>query len=160
MPEGYWAETAIQYVYGEGLMAGTSGSAFNPGGTISRQQVWMILARLDGYEPEDMEAARGWAVSAGISDGSNPGDPVTRQQLAALLYRFIQRDGDGFTGAWAFPLDYPDAGQVSEYAYEALCWMTMRGVITGMADGTLNPQGTATRAQAAVMLERFCESNK
>ena len=83
-----------------------------------------------------------------------------RQQLAALLYRFIQRDGGGFTGAWAFPLDYPDAGQVSEYAYEALCWMTMRGVITGMADGTLNPHGTATRAQAAVMLQRFCELNK
>lgn len=160
VPEGYWAETAIRYVYENGLMAGTSETTFSPGDTLSRQQVWMILARMDGYTPEDMEAARGWAVSAGISDGSNPGDPVTRQQLAALLYRFLQRNGGGFTGAWAFPLDYPDAGSVSAYAYEALCWMTMRGVITGMADGTLNPQGTATRAQAAVMLERFCELNK
>ena len=66
-------------------------------------------------------------------------------------------EGRGFTGAWAFPLDYSDADRVSDYAYEALCWMTMNGVITGMGDGTLAPRDNATRAQIAAMFMRFTE---
>ena len=93
----------------------------------------------------------------GISDGSNANGTMTREQLATMLYRYAQSKGQGFTGAWTFQLDYPDAERVSSYAYEALCWMTMNGVIGGMTDGTLNPQGSATRAQVATILQRYVE---
>jgi uncharacterized repeat protein (TIGR02543 family) len=155
VPESYWAYDEIVWVYTNGYMNGTSATTFNPGGTVTRQQVWMILARLSGADPANMAEAKAWAKANGISDGTNPGKPVTRQQLAAMLYRYAQSQGQGFTGAWAFPLDYPDADQVADYAYEALCWMTMHGIIGGMADGTLNPGGTSTRAQLAVMLYRW-----
>ena len=69
----------------------------------------MILARLSDANPANMAEARQWAIDNGISDGTNPDSAVTRQQLAALLYRFAQMNGQGFTGAWAFQLDYPDA---------------------------------------------------
>ena len=155
VPETYWAYDEIAWAYENGYVNGTSATTFAPGASISRQQVWMILARLSGADPANMVEARQWAIDSGISDGTNPGNAVTRQQLAALLYRFAQMNGQGFTGAWAFQLDYPDADQISEYAYEAMCWMTMNGVIAGTSQGTLNPTGTATRAQFAVMLYRF-----
>ena len=62
VPEGHWAEAAIRYVWENGLMNGTSAASFNPGGTVSRQQVWMILARMAGADPADMAAAKAWAV--------------------------------------------------------------------------------------------------
>ncbi len=83
---------------------------------------------------------------------------MTREQFAVMLYRYAQTLGKGFTGSWSFPLHFPDADQVSDYAYEALCWMTMENVIQGMEDGGLHPQGTATRAQLATMLQRFCQT--
>ncbi|MBQ3427499.1 MAG: S-layer homology domain-containing protein [Clostridia bacterium] len=101
-----------------------------------------------------------WAVSEGIVNGISdtefsPDAPVTREQLAAILYRYAQRGGEGFTGAWAFPLSFPDAADVSEYAYEPLCWMTMKDIITGKDDGTLAPKANATRAQVNAILMRF-----
>ena len=154
----YWAADAIDFATSRELFNGNSPSTFNPAGTTNRQQVWMVLARLDGGTPADMAAARTWAMDGGISDGSNPTGTMTRQQLAAMLYRYAQSQGLGFTGQWAFRLDYPDAAGVSEYAYEALCWMTMHGIITGTAQGTLDPCGPATRAQVAVILQRFAEA--
>ena len=87
----------------------------------------------------------------------NPNGAVTREQLATMLYRYAQHKGQGFTGLWSFPLDYPDASSVSEWAYEAMCWMTMNGVINGM-NGKLAPASGATRAQVATMLMRYCTS--
>ena len=162
VPEGHWAEAAIRYVWENGLMNGTGGSAFNPGGTVSRQQVWMILARMAGADPADMAAAKAWAVDSGISDGTSPGGAVTRQQFAALLYRFAVMMGyDVSVGESTNILSYADAFDAAEYAIPALQWACGAGIIHGTGDGsTLSPQGTATRAQAAVMLERFCEWNK
>ena len=102
-----------------------------------------------------------WAAKAGVVNGISasefaPNAPVTREQLAAILYRWAQAQGKGFTGAWSFPLSFPDAAEVSEYAYEPMCWMTMNGVINGMDDGTLAPRDNATRAQIAAMFMRFC----
>ena len=143
-------------------MAGTGGSAFDPGGTVSRQQVWMILARMAGADSADMAAAKAWAVDSGISDGTSPGGAVTRQQFAALLYRFAVMMGyDVSVGESTNILSYADAFDAAEYAIPALQWACGAGIIHGTGDGsTLSPQGTATRAQAAVMLERFCEWNK
>ena len=105
------------------------------------------------------EAVR-WAASCGVVQGYENGafgvgDPVTREQFAAILYRYAQGEGRGFIGTWAFPLDYTDAQQVSGFAYEPLCWLTMNGVISGKTDGSLDPRGGVTRAQAVVMLQRY-----
>ena len=109
-----------------------------------------------------------WAVDKGLMNGVSddtfaPNDTCTRAmvvtmlwRLAAILYRYAQAQGKGFTGAWMFLLDYPDADQVSEWADEAMHWMTMHGIITGMGDGTLAPKDNATRAQIAAMFLRFC----
>ena len=159
--ESFWAYDAIRYVYENGLMAGTSGAAFSPNASISRQQIWMILARLAGADPANMAEARQWAMDFGISDGTAPGAAVTRQQLAALLYRYAQSQGyDVGIGADTNILSYTDALTVSGYAIPAMQWACGAGVLYGTSDGRLNPTGTATRAQFAVMLERFCELDK
>ena len=75
-----------------------------------------------------------------------------------MLYRYAQSKDQGFKGTWAFPLDFADAADVSEYAYEPMCWLTMHGIINGMEDKTLAPQKSATRAQIASMFMRFCNS--
>ena len=155
--QSHWAAEAIDFATSRELFAGNTQTTFNPGGTTNRQQVWMVLARLDGDTPADMAAARDWAMDNGISDGSNPTAAMTRQQLAAMLYRYARSSVPGFTGQLTAALDYPDAGQVADYVYEAMCWMTEHGIIGGMTDGTLNPCGTATRAQMAAILQRFME---
>ena len=156
VPEDHWARDAIAWAYENGYVSGTSAAAFSPGASISRQQVWMILARLSGGAPADMAAARAWAVESGISDGTAPGGAVTRQQLAALLFRFAQSQGmDVSVGEDTNILSYPDAFDAAEYAVPALQWACGAGVLYGTSDGRLDPQGTATRAQFAVRLERF-----
>ena len=179
VPESYWAYDAIQYVYGEGLMAGTSGSTFNPEGTTTRGQIVTILWRLSGspvvnylmdFSDVDpaayyAEAIR-WATSEGIVGGYGggvfgPDDPITREQLAVMLHRYAQHEGyDVSIGEDTNILSYADAFTVSEYAVSALQWACGAGIISGTGDGsTLTPQGEATRAQAAVMLMRFCEQS-
>ena len=117
----------------------------------------MILARMAGADPADMAAAKAWAVASGISDGTNPGSAVTRQQLAALLYRYAVLSGcDVSVGEDTNILSYTDAFDVAEYAVPAMQWACGAGIINGTGDGsTLSPQGTATRAQLAVMLCRY-----
>ena len=147
-------------------------------GTTTRAQIVTILWRLEGkpvlnylMQFEDVaseswytEAVR-WAAAVGIVTGYSaeqfaPNDAITREQMATILYRYVQYKGGGFTGMWMFLLDYPDRADVSEWAYEAMCWMTMNEIINGVADGDsvkLDPAGSATRAQTATMLWRFCK---
>ena len=154
VPETYWAYDEIEWAYDNGYVNGTSASTFAPGASISRQQVWMILARLSGGSPADMAAAREWAMANDISDGTNPGNAVTRQQLVALLYRYAQMMGYD-NGAREALTSFPDAGTVSGYAQEPMQWSVANGIVAGTSAGTLNPAGTATRAQFAVILYRF-----
>ena len=149
--DGFWAEDAIAWAYEEGLMNGNTATTFNPNGLVTRQQVWMILARMNDYAPEDMAAAKGWAVANGISDGSNPGNAVTRQQLVTLIWR-AEGEPEGDVSALA---NYPDAASVADYAKEAMAWAIENGVIGGTTQGTLNPAGNANRAQLAVILYRY-----
>ena len=169
-----WYHDAVQWAVDKGLMNGTGDTTFEPNGTATRAMVVTMLWRLAGEPASDSKVpftdvsdgawyadAVNWAASTGAVTGTSettfaPNAPVTREQLAAILYRYAQAQGKGFTGAWMFLLDYPDADQVSEYANEAMHWMTMHGVITGMGDGTLAPKDNATRAQIAAMFLRFC----
>lgn len=177
VPEDAWYAEAVRYVYEHGLMAGTSGSAFSPEGATTRGQIVTILWRMAGspvvnyamdFEDVDPAAYYGeavrWAVSEGVVGGYGNGlfganDPITREQFAVMLYRYAQHEGcDVSIGEDTNILSYADAFDVSEYAVSALQWACGAGIISGTGDGsTLTPQGQATRAQAAVMLMRFCE---
>ena len=168
-----WFYDAVAYVFDNGLMDGTAGTAFSPLMTTNRAMVVTILWRLAGSpEPDAAPAfsdvaadswytdAVAWASENGIVKGYSdtvfaPDDTVTREQLATILYRYVQHTGGGFQGAWAFPLDYADADQVSDWAYEAMCWCTMKSIINGVGGNTLNPQGSATRAEVAQILMNF-----
>lgn len=110
-------------------------------------------------EAEYAEAIR-WASSEKIAGGYGenqfgPEDPVTREQMALILYRYAQNNDQGFTGAWAFPLGYSDASQISEYAYEAVCWMTMKEVMGEKDEHAFAPQSTVTQQEADSMLTQY-----
>ena len=170
-----WYAEAVQYVYENGLMTGTSDTTFSPDLTTSRSMIATILWRMAGSPvvnyamdfadvPADQwyaEAVR-WASSEGIVGGYGngsfgTGDPITREQFAVMLYRFAQKQGyDVSVGENTNILSYTDVSAVSEYAIPAMQWAVGSGVITGMGD-TLVPQGETTRAQAAMMLMRFSE---
>ena len=175
VPEGYWAYDAIQYVYGEGLMAGTSGSTFDPGGTTTRGQIVTILWRLSGSPQVDYlmdfsdvdpaayyaEAIR-WATSEGIAGGYGggvfgPDDPITREQLATILYRYAQHEGLAAVTLEENLAGYADADRISPFAVQAMNWAVGQGLINGTSATTLSPSGSATRAQVAVILMRFCQ---
>ena len=157
VPDGYWAEDAIAWAYENGCMNGNTAVTFNPNGTVSRQQLWMILARLSGYNPAAMAEAKSWAVDIGISDGTVPGGAVSRQQLVTILYRYAVRMGYQ-TDRTADLTAYPDHASVAAYAKDAMSWSVANSIVGGTTQGTLNPAGTATRAQFAVILSRFCEN--
>ena len=178
VPEGAWYEDAAAYVYQHGLMAGTSATTFAPDATTSRSMIATILWRIAGSPVVDYamdfgdvpqgqwysEAVR-WAASEGIVSGYGNGtfgtnDSITREQFAAMLYRFAQEQGyDVSVGENTNILSYTDAEDVAEYAIPAMQWAVGAGIISGTGDGsTLSPQGQATRAQAAVMLMQFCEN--
>ena len=157
VPNGYWAEDAIAWAYENGYMNGNTAVTFNPEGTVSRQQLWMILARLSGYNPATMAEAKSWAVDNGISDGTAPGGAVSRQQLVTILYRYAVRMGYQ-TDRTADLTVYPDHAGVAAYAKDAMSWSVANSIVGGTTQGTLNPSGTATRAQFAVILSRFCEN--
>lgn len=172
-----WYADAVRYVYEHGLMAGTSATTFAPDVTTSRAMIATILWRMAGspvvnYAMNYTDVAQGqwcseairWATSEGVVTGYGNGlfgtnDPITREQLAVMLYRFTQEQGyDVSIGENTNILSYTDVADLSEYAISAMQWAVGAGIINGTGDGsTLSPQGQATRAQAAVMLTRFCE---
>lgn len=167
-----WYHDGVHWALEEGVMNGVSEGRFAPDTPTTRAMAVTMLWRLTGEKSgsasrfSDVESgawyeqAVNWAAEAGIIKGTaeavfSPDDPVTREQLAAILYRFAQNRGKGFDGTWACLLTFPDAGQVSSYAYEPLCWLNMHRVIQGMDNGALAPTANASRAQIAAMLLRF-----
>lgn len=154
VPTDHWAGTEISWVLENSVMNGVGDGKFNPDGTVTRQQLWMTLARMAGEAPADMAAAKIWAVNNSISDGSVPGNTITRQQMAVILHRFAKLTGHSVSGSGDLSR-YSDSGEISSYAREAMAWAVGSGILNGTADGALNPNGTATRAQIAVILHRF-----
>lgn len=168
-----WFYDAVNYVYNRGLMQGVSETRFDPYGTLTRAMVVTILYRLEG-EPEaepsafkDVEAGQwytdaiGWASSNEVVEGYDderfgPMDPVTREQLAAILYRYAQYMGYDVTET-ADLAAYTDASSIHEYAVEAMGWAVALGAPTPLSENTLSPRENATRAQVAEAFMNFCE---
>ena len=151
-------QEAVEVMTALEIIDGVGNNTFNPNGTVSRAMVWTVLARMDGQVITGsswVAESRAWAMAAGVSDGTMAADPVTREQLATMLYRYAKAQGwDVSVGEETNLLSYPDAAQVSDWAMEAMQWACGAGVVNGM-DGKLNPKGSATRAQLATMLMRF-----
>lgn len=154
VPQNSWFASAVQYVTSNSLMNGTSTTAFSPSATMSRGMLMTVLARYAGESTEGgtvwYEKGMNWAKNKGISDGSAPNRNITREQLAAMLYRYAgELDGAADLSAYA------DAGSVSAYAEKAVQWCVKNGILTGKTSSTLAPKATATRAECAAMLQRF-----
>lgn len=170
-----WFYDAVSYVYSHNLMNGTGGTAFNPNGTTTRGMIVTILYRYEGSPAagisgfSDVAAGQyyaapvAWASAHGIVNGYPngtfvPNAPITREQFAAILYRYAQYKGFDVSGRADLYAAFTDAGQVSGYARDAMAWANYAGLINGVTTTTLQPGGSATRAQAAAILMRFCEN--
>lgn len=148
-----WFYDEVYYVYTNGMMEGDSATTFNPDGRMTRAMFWAVLGRIDGATitgNDWAEEARAWAMREGVSDGTNPNDYVTREQMVTMLWRYA-----GEKNGSASLIRYTDADKISSYAVEAMRWAIGNGIIEGMTSTTLEPQGTATRAQCAAIFMRF-----
>ena len=170
--DGVWYSSAVDFVAGRGLFSGVSEDQFAPGQTLSRGMLATVLFQLE--EPEKKTAdlpfadvaegawyAQGisWAagenIISGYGDGRfGPDDPVTREQLALMLFRYADTL-DMVTSGRDTLTSFTDSGSVSAWAREAVAWAVDSGILSGRPDGTLAPGGTATRAEAAVMLRQL-----
>jgi len=159
---GDWFYDDVAYAVQNGLFAGTSGTAFSPDASMTRGMLWTVLARLAGVKTDAAanvhyyDVARTWAMEQGLTDGTNPDAPVTREQLAAILYRYATRKGYDTTQGGMAIREFADYAGISSWAGEAMTWAVNAGLLNGSAN-YLQPQGTATRAQVAAILHRFCE---
>lgn len=149
---GHWAESDVDFVSARELFTGTAPQTFSPEAATTRGMVVTVLARLAGESTDGganwYDKGCAWAVTNGVSDGTDPNGTVTREQLAAMLYRYFG------SPAVSGSLSFADASSVSEYAHDAMQWCVNNGIINGM-DGLLNPQGQATRAQVSAMFARY-----
>ena len=160
-----WYYSAVKYVYDNKLMDGVDTYVFAPNDTLNRAMVWTIIARMSGVDTTGGSSwyakAQEWVITNGISDGENPTAAITRQELVTMLYRYAQIKGyDVSVGENTNILSYVDATSISEYAMSAFQWACGSGLTEGDENGALTPLATATRAQAAAMIMRFCESVK
>lgn len=173
-----WFASAVDYVTGKGMMNGTADNTFSPKANTTRGMVVTVLYRLEN-QPSTSAAsftdvasgayyanAVAWANANGIVSGYGsgkfgPNDKVTREQLAAILYRYAQyKKYDVSVGEDTNILSYDDAQSISSYAIPAIQWACGAGVVTGKSGSKLDSKGNATRAEVAAMLMRFCENVK
>lgn len=148
-----WFYDSIYYVWSNDMMEGDSATTFNPDGTMTRAMFWAVLGRMDGQTITGtnwVEQARNWAMREGVSDGTNPNDYVTREQMVTMLWRYAgEKNGSANLNR------YTDSGSVSGYAVEAMRWAIGNGVIQGVTSTTLAPKANATRAECATIFMRF-----
>ncbi len=165
-----WYHEYTDYVIETKLMQG-SGGLFKPNGTLTRAEMVTVLWNMNGrgvvnylmtygdVSEEDWyaEAIR-WATSEGVVDGYDngnfgPNDKITREQMAKMLYNYEKKYGDGgFTGEWMFPLPFADTAKINDWAYEAVAWCYMNGVINGKDGNVFDPAGNALRCELAKVL--------
>ncbi|MDR0904648.1 MAG: S-layer homology domain-containing protein [Oscillospiraceae bacterium] len=175
-----WYYDYVEYVSENGIMGGT-GNGFEPDAALTRAQLVTILCRYakpaKGANTTDFTDVPlgqwysdpiAWAAGEGIVTGTGdnkfePDRAITREELMTILFRFAKWQGNGPVGNWAIHLDYPDLNEVSGWASEAVMWVTMKGIVSGTPiDGVnhIDPKGTATRIQAAIVLTNYIEATK
>ena len=153
-----WYYFGVKFAYEKGLMNGTGNGTFSPNADTTRGMIVTMLARLEGQNTSGTPwyaAGQKWAMDAGISDGTNMTGAITREQLAAILFRYAKQKGYD-VGKSVELNGFEDANTVSTYATDAMRWAVANGLIQG-SNSKLNPKGTATRAQVATILMRFME---
>ena len=153
--ENHWARDAIGIVAARDLTRGMRENVFDPEGPATRAMIFTLLARLEGTElPASQgawyDSAVTWAMGRSLTDGTRPQENVKRQELVTLLWRWA-----GKPLAQNPPAGFTDLDSVAPYAWEALSWAAETGILAGRPDGSLDPLGPATRAETAVVLERF-----
>lgn len=148
-----WYHEPVDWAYNLGLMNGTTKSTFGPNAAATRAQTWTMLARIAGQDTRRSstwyEVGQKWAMNLGITDGTNPMGSLTREQLAAMLYRYVGSPAVNGT------LTFTDSANVSTWARNAMIWAVQNGILDGVGGNRLNPKGTTTRAQAAAIFMRF-----
>ena len=154
VPDSHWGSEAVAFASSREIFSGTGADVFSPEMPMSRAMIVTVLARMEGVDTSTganwYDAGAQWAVSQGISDGTNLDQPLTREQLVTMLYRYVgQPETAGSLSS------FPDGGQVSDYAAQAMAWAVETGLIGGNGAGALNPQGEASRAEVAAILQRF-----
>ncbi len=173
-----WYHDTVRTVYEKGLMNGMAANKFEPEGSVTRAMFVTVLYRMEG-SPEtagntkfvDVEAgswydnAVAWAsangIVLGISDTHfDPYASITREQMAAMIYRYMKYKGMGYTTAPENNLTFADTAEISDYAVESVIWCVESGIINGMGNNMLSPKGTSTRAQAATVLARISDTAK
>ena len=159
-----WFADAVKYVSDKGMMNGTGNGKFSPADSTTRAMLMTVIARYAGEDTTGSnpwyQKSMEWAKANGVSDGTAPNANITREQLVTMLYRYAKASGkDVSVGEDTNILSYADATTVSEYAIPAMQWACGAGIVNG-ANGKLNPQNNATRAEVAAILMRFCENVK
>ena len=172
---GSWYEEAVAYAVENSLFKGISDTEFAPNSDMTRAMLVMVLYRLEN--PEESERthsfadvadgewyaqAVAWAAESGIVNGVSdtefaPNDNITREQMAAIIYRYAKIKGYDTEKASELT-DCADANEISEYALDAVKWANAAELINGISETSISPNTTATRAQVAAILMRFCEN--
>ena len=153
-----WYYSGVKFAYEKGLMNGTGNATFSPNADTTRGMIVTMLARLEGVSTSGTPwyaAGQKWAMDAGISDGTNMTGAITREQLAAILFRYAKQKGYDVSKS-ADLNGFADANTVSTYATDAMRWAVANGLIQGSSN-KLSPKATASRAQVATILMRFME---
>lgn len=156
--KGHWSRDDVNFVAARDLFQGVGGNRFGVSEPMTRGMVNTVLARLAGVDTTPSqgqawyEVGTDWAKKNGISDGTNPTAPVTREQLATLLYRYAGSPSVSGT------LHAADAASVSDYAEDALLWANQNGIVNGVGSNTIAPKDNAQRAQVAAMLARYLQN--
>lgn len=171
---GSWYLNLVVFIYQKGIMTGTSDTTFTPDAPVTRAQFITMLYRQEGtpvasgkvselfadcrdgawYADALVWAASNIIITQDAGTAFNPDTALTRADMAVFLYRYIQSEGGGFKGTWAFPLDYADKDKIPAASYEAVAFCTMNGILNGI-DGSFVPDGTSTRAMAAAVIQRY-----
>ena len=172
--ENDWFYGAVQYVYDNDMMNGVSATSFAPNSNLTRAMMAAVLYNLED-QPTQADSsftdvadgswyadAVNWAAAnnivSGYGDGIfGPNDNITREQMASILYRYAEYKGYDVSAVGDLG-QFNDADNVSEWANDVMRWAVGAGLINGMGDGSVAPQGTATRAQVATVLMNFCEN--
>ncbi len=176
--ESDWFYDSVRYVYENNMFAGVEADKFDPQGNLTRAMLVTVLYRSEG-EPEVTESsgfedvetdswyenAVAWAENNGIVMGYSdtefaPNDNITREQIAAIMFRFAQYKGTAPEGVWAIRLDYADLADISDWASEAVMYCKLKGIMLGNDNNEFKPLNNATRAEAAAIMQRFTEDLK